>query len=219
MRWGKIGARRMMWSDNDLLPPGARWVEYLESTGTQWIDTGIVPDNNTIVEYDFAPTSITAGKFFCGCWGNISTRGRMYLYVSGDGKAQYGFGLGQSAIGVNFANWTNNFPLSVHKYRMERTKLLIDGVSAIYGLSGDMTGNTLSFYLFKCNDINNRESNGSKVHGCRMYNTNILVRDLRPIAIGNTGYMLDLVSGEYLPYGNQGTGDFVIGPDTNAPAI
>jgi hypothetical protein len=52
-----------------------------------------------------------------------------------------------------------------------------------------------------------------------VFKNGILVRDFRPVAIGTTGYMLDLLTGDYLPYGNKGTGDFVIGPDTNAPAI
>jgi hypothetical protein len=58
-----------------------------------------------------------------------------------------------------------------------------------------------------------------RIHKLKVVVNSTLVRDFRPIAIGNTGYMLDLVSGEYLPYGNKGTDDFTIGPDTNAPAI
>ena len=56
---------------------------------------------------------------------------------------------------------------------------------------------------------------------CRMYGLDdtTIIRDFRPIAIGASGYMLDLISGEYLQYGNAGTGDFVIGPDAPAPTI
>ena len=57
------------------------------------------------------------------------------------------------------------------------------------------------------------------LRSCQMKTGNIIIRDFRPIAIGNTGYMLDLVSGDYLQYGNKGMGDFIIGPDAQPPTI
>ena len=40
-----INLRNALMTENKSpLPPGARWVEYLESTGTQYIDTGFNAD-------------------------------------------------------------------------------------------------------------------------------------------------------------------------------
>ena len=37
------------------------------------------------------------------------------------------------------------------------------------------------------------------------------ILDLIPVRVGDVGYMYDRVSGQL--FGNQGTGDFIIGPD------
>jgi uncharacterized membrane protein len=70
-------------------------------------------------------------------------------------------------------------------------------------------------WLFVANDATTLRGR-NRLAKFSIYRSGTLVRDFRPIAIGTTGYMLDLVSGEYLPYGNKGTGDFVLGPDKNA---
>ena len=42
---------------------------------------------------------------------------------------------------------------------------------------------------------------------------NINIIDLIPVRVGTTGYMYDRVSGQL--FGNDGTGDFIVGPDKN----
>ena len=39
----------------------------------------------------------------------------------------------------------------------------------------------------------------------------VLLRDFIPVRVGQVGYMYDRVSGEL--FGNDGTGDFILGPD------
>ena len=65
----------------------------------------------------------------------------------------------------------------------------------------------------------NYGTSNSRIYFCRIKEGGILVRDFRPIAIGNTGYMMDILTGDYLQYGNKGTGDFVLGPDAPPPTI
>jgi len=55
---------------------------------------------------------------------------------------------------------------------------------------------------------------------CKLYAAQIrvsstVVRDYIPVRVGRVGYLFDRVSGEYLPYGNKGTGSFILGPDKN----
>ena len=45
------------------LPSGYTRLEYIESTGTQYIDTGVVPDANTKVECDFLAKTLDCGVF------------------------------------------------------------------------------------------------------------------------------------------------------------
>ena len=60
---------------------------------------------------------------------------------------------------------------------------------------------------------NNVQTEGAScnIYSIKIWDNNILVRDLIPVRKGNIGYMYDRVSGQL--FGNQGTGDFVIGPD------
>ena len=57
------------------LPSGYTQVEYIESTGTQYIDTGIIPTNNTKFEMDFQLTDITPSNVAVfGVVGQFSLR-------------------------------------------------------------------------------------------------------------------------------------------------
>ena len=50
-----------------------------------------------------------------------------------------------------------------------------------------------------------------RIYSCKIYDGNTLVRDFIPVRRGTTGYLYDRVSKRL--FGNQGTGDFVLGPD------
>ena len=211
-----IAERNGMMVEKSILPPGARWVEYLQSTGTQWIDTGVAVKDNIAIEYDFTPLQRTSGLFYCGCWGNTNTQGRAYLYISGVNTLQYGFGIADAGM---YENLPNNISLDRKLYRLDKSGFWINGIRATTMQFSSMAQNTLRFYLMRCNDINNRGANSSKLFGSKIYENGTTIRDFRPIAIGNTGYMMDILTGDYLQYGNKGTGSFIIGPDISAPAI
>ena len=61
------------------------------------------------------------------------------------------------------------------------------------------------------NTTTNHYPSKGKISYCKLYDNNILVRDLIPVRIGAVGYFYDRVSGQL--FGNSGTGAFVIGPD------
>lgn len=48
-------------------------------------------------------------------------------------------------------------------------------------------------------------------YGFKFYEYNNLIMDLIPVRIGDIGYMYDKVSGKL--FGNEGTGEFILGPD------
>lgn len=55
--------RRMMASSSGILPDGYQPVQYLESTGTQYINTGINSNKSTGFLIDFQNTSSTSTNF------------------------------------------------------------------------------------------------------------------------------------------------------------
>lgn len=191
-------------------------VEYLESTGTQYIDTGFVATSNTNVEVDFALASIRNGSIF------------------GARK-----GLGRSAFGVRLLSYQ-----SVPRYRWDygstdvylvsidvtvgRHTLVTSGNKITYDSSASGTvasafsSSGLNVVIFALNDNGsvNTYSNELRVRRFSILDAGVLVRDFIPVRIGRVGYLYDRAhpaggpSGNGL-YGNNGTGAFVVGPDIN----
>lgn len=219
-----MGLRR--YAESSMLPPGARWVEYLESTGTQWIDTGIVPEIGDSVRMVFQLTRhsteydqiMGAGALtyqFCfPTRSENTTSGVIYCRAWQGGSGYAAPPLSSNSIVPNHTIDFNIKHLSGNNYRFSVGLDYIDLV-AMSEIDGPIEYRNL--LIFRRPNVGNSRI---KCYAFQLWDSNnILVRDFRPIAIGTTGYMLDLVSGEYLPYGNKGTGDFVIGPDISAPTI
>lgn len=181
----------------------------MESDGRQYIDTGVVPKDNTIIEYDFEPLSITATYFYCGCFGDNDIQGKMYLYNAGNDieSLQYGFGTGSS---IEYTNWKNSpyrISLSKHTAVMMKSTLTLDGTEIVSGLSSSMENNTLTFWIGKCNDIKARKSDSSKIYNVKITDNSQLIRNLIPVLDPEgTPAMLDTVENKL--YYNQGSGQF-----------
>ena len=193
----QIADRVSLWGGKKSpLPPGARWVECLESTGTQYIDTG--------VDY-FADFEITVK--LRESVSNVTLISSDFNRLERNSASQPYWRF-RSAIGGIY-NTTISIT-ELHTLAWKDNKVYSDG-AFISNWSKDLP--TGRMYVF------GRPSTQypAIVYALKLWDANgTLVRDFRPIAIGTTGYMLDLVSGEHLPYGNKGTGDFIVGPD--APA-
>ncbi|MBQ9430119.1 MAG: hypothetical protein IJU44_01060, partial [Kiritimatiellae bacterium] len=51
--------------------PGFTLLSYIESTGTQWINTGFATTDETAIEIDFTTLSDNGNNaYFCGDWAN-----------------------------------------------------------------------------------------------------------------------------------------------------
>ena len=82
----------------------------------------------------------------------------------------------------------------------------MDGESNVS--TGAFTANTYNMYLFS----RNFEGEAQPCANARIYGFTISDRmDLIPVRVGNVGYMFDRVSGTL--FGNDGTGDFIVGAD------
>ena len=200
------------------LPPGARWVEYLQSTGTQWIDTGILASSNlndAQIDITYMSPVTSVGDLYIFGGGNtygtaiqavVSTH-TGYLNVSWGQSIQEGDAYQSNVVAnlrMNYNDWMVTFGTTVRSGAFTATS---------------RTFSERNIYLFRLNRASGgiNTNKDLRIYGFKLSRDGALVRDFRSIAIGTTGYMLDLVSGEHLPYGNKGTGDFVIGPDIPSP--
>lgn len=207
--------RRRMMMGGSALPYDAE-VEWLESTGTQYIDTGIIANSDISMESCFA---ITATPFFFV--QGMSLNQNCAIVVIG----QY---YNESTLSAVFATGNREgasipFDYEYHTYYVSRHYQKVDNVTS-YITSGDTLGcspisgvcrQLISIYLFARNIDWSAEWNKGYMKCRKKYDKiwyrNILIADYIPVRKNGVGYMYDKVSGQL--FGNQGTGQFIIGPD------
>ena len=184
------------------LPSGYKRLEYIQSSGTQYIDTGIIPTNHVDIAVKFQLTKtqsvggiISAEK----TWGTA-------MYSVDAWACRYNTTYKASAFTEN-VNYT---------VRVVGKDFYINDALYFTGNDGDFNGG-LPLTLFAVNRTDTpNEYSKSKIYYCKIYNNGILVRDYIPCqtASGEIG-MWDDVNSVF--YGNAGTGTFTAGPVKASP--
>ncbi|MBQ1429500.1 MAG: hypothetical protein IIZ06_07510 [Kiritimatiellae bacterium] len=185
------------------LPPGARFVEYLESTGTQWTDTGVNAFDWPYLEITCKVNGTYTAIYNFGIMGN-SNGGSRWQGIAPNGNSSVCF-RGYDSVTTISESVTSDF-----------TTLIFDGPNrtAYAGqtsatlLSGSKAGNGYGIWAYVGLGVPIAMSVASVKIGTSRDN---LLFDAIPVRVGSVGYLYDRVSGAL--FGNAGTGDFVIGPD------
>jgi len=181
-------------------------VEYLQSSGTQYINTGIKPNNT----YTFdTKVTMTQSKFNCVFWGvrssgTTTTTGRQcYLNcntASGSNK--------KLTFYTTNINSESNWKADVMAVGQMYSYTGLTCVSAMY----EMTYPVTLFAFNKAGTIDPAPGI-CRIGQFTVYNNGVKIMDMIPVRIGQVGYMFDKVSGEL--FGNEGTGSFTYGNDKN----
>lgn len=192
------------YEDESMLPYEYKELEYIESTGTQYIDTLINPTNNMSVDMTIQLKTTGGDQKFFGSYGSGNG---CQLGVLGD-KWRAGNGgwqisgqnsilatLDKTRIAINGNTWTfNNEDLSFENLTITEyeSSILLCGVKYL--------GNVFQYANIK-------------VYYLKIYDNEILVRNMIPCyrKSDNEVGMYDTVNDEF--YNNQGTGDFIAGPE------
>lgn len=193
---------------NPKLPSGFVRTEYIESTGTQYIDTGFVPNQDTRVfcEAVFAPA--TSAKFLFGA--RTSTTSNQFMlactssgeYTSGYGGASKPFPAAHSTTDIIF----------VDKDKETTTITHTDGTTAsVVGTESTFTAPN-NMVLFGCNTKGTVRSSKARIYSCQIYDNGVLVREFVPCKnSGDVGGLYDVLNGVF--YGNAGSGEFLLGAE------
>ena len=177
-------------------------VEYLESTGTQYIDTGITQNSNIKAELSIYPTVIN--KFIFGSRISAGSDGFGIFMHSNNGGSWYPFFNAATTMIPGFVV-NEKYDIEFSKYGFFVNKQLLEGP---YTNVTVFTG-TLNIYLFAMN------SNGAldtrlfigKIYSTKLYENDVPIRDLIPAVDENgVGFMFDRVS--HTIFDNIGTGVF-----------
>ena len=195
------------------LPDGYVQLEYIESTGTQYIDTGFKPNQDTRTIIDFQSTAAPSNDWLLGVRRstNVDSYGTM---AGSDTSITSWFGTASVTQTVNAL--TNRFVLD--KNKEETTIEYESGESTSFSNSSSEFESEYNLFLLNINLAGSAASAAisGNLYYCQMYNGDALVRDFVPCKdpSGEVG-LYDLVSGVF--YGNAGTGTFTDGPEVEAP--
>ncbi len=188
-----------------VLPSEYQQVEYIEGTGTQYINTGVNATNDIEIISEFASTDITQNRCYVfGVYGNSNQR----IQFSYSDPA--------------FIGWWDQYTNSISYFEVDTNKHIIK-VSKGEFILDDKNINTMKdgyfasytpIYMFALN-ANETISNVSKI---KLYNTEIykegtLIRKYIPCyrKSDNVAGLYDLVNNIF--YTNSGTGSFISGDE------
>lgn len=190
------------------LPSGYKQLEYIESSGTQYIDTSVrvMPEN-----YQQLKMSVTCEKIGQGAGASNwlvdgSNVANAYFYTGVyNGKYYYGCGTTDHDTGIAAASGKQTFTLDIPSAKFT----VSDSVDV--SISTEPVTASASLYLFGFN-YNPVRCYAEKIYSCQIYTGATLVRDFVPCknASGTVG-LYDTVNGQF--YANAGTGMFTAGPE------
>ena len=191
------------------LPVGYQQVEYIESTGTQYIDTGINTNTTTSRYETKINPSLVSGTI--GIFGtrndSSATPSSMNVFII-DGIFRLDWLSGTISSSARISSNT--------EYAISITRGLAT-INNVNYTSGDTTSKdgSYTFYVGSFNNAGSVYSKGfsGKIYYSKLYNNNILVFDGVPCyrKSDNEIGMYDLVSNTF--YTNAGTGTFTAGAE------
>ena len=176
-------------------------VQFLESTGTQYIDTGLKGIANEQITIDFKNVS---GSSMAGIFGSrtTSSTGKVWLIRSQNYSIRASLG---SSSNVTIASLSGRYKVVIDT---GNGTALVNNTNS-YNI-GSFTTSDYNMLLFTNQTANTINS----IPNVRVYE--LIIGDrmhLIPVRVGSVGYMYDRVSRQL--FGNAGTGDFIVGPDKN----
>lgn len=198
-------------STGPVLPEGYTELEYIESTGTQYVDTGVRPTQGTRVVMDIQ------------CLRNVGDT--MWLYCGRDGASNNAFGAfwvnERAAFGGTYGNKQEFY---VHRGEVIE-RLSIDHNMGVLEISGDSYDFGAATFSSSVNiALLARNSGGvvdafavARLYSCQVSSDSVMQRNYVPARreSDNSVGLYDLVTSTF--YGNMGTGAFVAGPVVEYP--
>lgn len=189
------------------LPSGYTKLDYIESSGTQYINTGFNPKGNSRVVMDFENMLIPADA------------AALFGARTDTEKNVFGMWFDTTAVQPHYGSvGYNTKPIAVSSYNVRQIYDLNKGVATVGGTSvtfSQLTFNSscaLTLLAMNTNGTVDERRASGKIYSAKVYDNGTLVRDFIPCknASGTLG-LWDNVNSVF--YVNAGTGVFIAGPE------
>lgn len=180
-------------------------LEYIESSATQYANTGYLPNQNTRMILDAAFLG-AAGSNVAGVRNSTTdTTNRFGIITFGSASKIGAFFRDSSTQAIGVDNERHVFDLS-------KGGISVDGTS-YGGANSGAFACAYSLVLFGWNNGSGGiDETASRVYGCQLFELGLLERDYIPAMLSNGEVGLyDKVNSEF--YRNAGTGEFIAGPE------
>lgn len=188
------------------LPSGYTELEYIQSSGTQYIDTGFKPSGNSGIVVDYQQV------------GTISYQDPLFGARQSSNRATFGMWLSSNVTYPQYGNVSYDVkPISINNntrliYKLDKGIASCgDKTVSFSQLSFTSSYNLVLFSMNTGGTVDTRRISG-KLYSCKIYDNDKIIRDFIPCknpsgAIG----LYDLVNNQF--YQNVGTGTFIAGPE------
>lgn len=180
-------------------------LQYIQSSGTQYIDTGYKPTNNTRVQCRFE--LLESGRAY-GVFGSRiayqNTAFDLFAYGQNSNKDF------QDDYGSN-----SNAPMAstLGIYEIDKNKNVTNINGNIYTFPLSTFQSSYNMYILGINTAGstNNQLGSLKIYSCQIYDNDTLIRDFVPCkTIDGVIGLYDVVNSVF--YTNAGTGSFIAGP-------
>lgn len=198
------------------IPNYARRIEYIQSSGTQWIDTGVAPDDNKL-SFDVRCVNLAAsttlrGAFGCRASSSAYKPGSYVVFLRSTSRAEARVDVANSGAAIYTTATVG-----------EETRFAWD--AATRTLTKTVRGTPEAFtadekgpcaYNFLLGSISTAGVPAAvgasmRIVSAQFWLSGVLVRSFVPCRVVQTGYLWDECEGKF--FGNSGTGNFVLGTD------
>lgn len=181
-------------------------VEYIASSGTEVINTGI-PVSSMRRYYTYAQMNVSTGAKAEG-----STSTNEYFFIGQNAQKKFYAALGNK---VQATTITNDGDWHTMILDLTANKFSVDGVET--AVTASSVNSSTNFSLFACNGVNKTEGNysyyikGKKGRTIIYGENDIVLADMVPVRVGQVGYMYDSISRTLM--GDANGGSFTVGQD------
>lgn len=185
-----------------VLPVGYKQVDYIESSGTQYINTGFMPNQDTRVIADAQYIKSKVSAFLFGTRTSNFTVNYNILLTGTNNVFRSDYN--DSKIEFSSISPTERFIFDKNKSVCTINNISINNATSTFST-------TFPLFLFAVNENGTAKYQGCiRLYSCQIYDNDTLVRDYVPV-INSSGVagLWDYVTGTF--YDNKGTGTFTAG--------
>ena len=196
-----------------LFPDGYIGLDFIESTGTQYVNTGVKCASNVAMQAQFY-NARSASKHFMGARTAYQQNALGLSFQVESGSEGYCVAWGSKVVQKLLGrSLTEGVGDRFHDFTVGGQYLLLDGHFSNSAIADQNFASDLDIYAFTVNNggMPHNQMSAIRIAGLKMYRNGSLVRDYIPVMPTNSlaPGLYDLQNDVF--YGNVGTGQFLAG--------